>query len=120
MHNFLTLSSSHSSVFPLTLNHRDECCNTVSKIPILSLSKSKPLKRSVNAILVLLAVGLSAPAAAADCKGKAESQCLSNQACSWVGTYQRKDGRTVKGFCRAKSTGGKSVSQAPAVKPKAK
>ena len=34
------------------------------------------------------------------CKGMVEDMCLSDQACRWVESYQRKDGRTVKAHCR--------------------
>lgn len=43
--------------------------------------------------------------AASQCKGLENTACNSNNACSWVNEYERKDGRKVKGFCRTSSRG---------------
>jgi hypothetical protein len=45
---------------------------------------------------------------AADCKGLEKPRCESNDSCSWVDTYKRKDGIQVAGHCRKK--GGKKSS----------
>lgn len=60
----------------------------------------------------LLASGTATAASA--CKGLENSACNSNSSCGWVGTYQRKDGRTVKSFCRTKS-GAKKSAKKPSV-----
>jgi hypothetical protein len=54
----------------------------------------------------LLAACLSVPAiagAASQCKGMAQSQCGSNDDCSWIDGYTRKDGREVRGHCKLSS-----------------
>jgi hypothetical protein len=59
---------------------------------------------SLNIVCSVLAVGsffvVPNVLAQNSCKGMAEDKCLSDQACRWVGSYQRKDGRTVKAHCR--------------------
>ena len=42
--------------------------------------------------------------AASACKGLDSDACGASASCGWVESYQRKDGRTVKAFCRTKST----------------
>ncbi|ESQ17219.1 MAG: hypothetical protein N838_23950 [Thiohalocapsa sp. PB-PSB1] len=61
----------------------------------------------VAATAAALAI-LQAPASATDCKGMEKKQCESNANCTWVDSYQRKDGIKVDGYCRGK--GGKKSS----------
>ena len=51
---------------------------------------------------VLACLLLSAPlvGAASHCKGMPENTCAGDNACTWVASYTRKDGRTVKGHCK--------------------
>lgn len=59
-----------------------------------------------NVALLGLAVGLAAPALAADgaCKGVSKSECESKDACTWVEGYTTKKGVKVNAYCRVKST----------------
>lgn len=55
---------------------------------------------------------VASPAAAASaCKGLDNSACTDNTSCGWVEGYQRKDGRSVKSFCRIKSASKKPTAQ---------
>ena len=70
--------------------------------------------RSVVVKVCLLSLALftaSFNANAANCKGKAETLCTQDTSCSWVSSYERKDGRVVKGFCRTKTKGLKAKSK---------
>ena len=46
------------------------------------------------------------------CKGLSKSACQSNDGCSHVGAFTRKDGVRVKSFCRAKPGNGARKSSA--------
>jgi len=39
-------------------------------------------------------------AAASECRGLAENTCGTEEACTWVRPYVRKDGREVRGHCK--------------------
>jgi len=52
-----------------------------------------------SAIVVGLLMSQGASAASA-CKGLDNAACDDAAACGWVNGYERKDGRTVKSFCR--------------------
>ena len=73
----------------------------------------KVTAQSRNLILalgILAATGAgSTVSAASPCQGLAPEQCAGNTACLWVDGYTRKDGRSVKGYCRIK--GGKTSSR---------
>lgn len=43
--------------------------------------------------------------AASACKGLEQSACETSAQCGWVKSYERKDGKQVKAFCRTKSKG---------------
>ena len=60
------------------------------------------IKTFIVSLSLLTAASFSGQAFASDCKGLKTELCASNAACSWVGGYERKDGRQVKAFCRAK------------------
>ncbi|MFP4063670.1 MAG: hypothetical protein ACLFQ1_07195 [Halochromatium sp.] len=45
---------------------------------------------------------------AVECKGMEKLDCERQDDCTWVGSYQRKDGIQVSGYCRSK--GGKKSS----------
>lgn len=64
--------------------------------------KTKIIRSSFASVVVVAVSLFSAQANAADCKGKAQNACSSDTACSWIKGYERKDGRTVSSFCRAK------------------
>lgn len=50
-----------------------------------------------------LAVITVQPASAeSPCKGLEAATCSSTAACGWTDGYTRKDGREVRGYCRAK------------------
>lgn len=68
--------------------------------------------RTISTILhsSIIAVGLlgsllatSSATAASACKGLESSACSVNTSCGWVEGYERKDGRSVKAFCRTSS-----------------
>ena len=44
------------------------------------------------------------------CKGMAENDCSTSNACRWVDSYKRKDGRDVKGYCRNAPRNMKDIS----------
>ena len=74
------------------------------------------------ALVVASTVGLAmfgaAPASAQVCKGLSKSACGSNDRCSYVKGFKRKDGATVKAFCRAKP--GQGTAKKASSKPKKK
>ena len=76
----------------------------------------------VSASVVVGLVLASAPAQAASaCKGLDNKACGSSTSCLWVNGYERKDGRTVSSFCRAKPAAKSSANLTkPAAKPAAK
>ena len=61
-------------------------------------------KITLNHYLITLAAGVLSlqfsVAQASSCKVLAQDACSSNQACTWVKGYQRKDGRAVQSYCR--------------------
>lgn len=61
---------------------------------------SRPFARVAIGAALLCATGL---AAANQCRGVAENACAADSACTWVGSYTRKDGLTVNGYCRQRS-----------------
>ncbi len=66
-------------------------------------AKSTILRTALIAAGLLGSMLMAGPATAASaCKGLDNLECSSNQACGWVEGYVRKDGRTVKSFCRSK------------------
>ena len=57
------------------------------------------------AVAFAASILLIAPAAtAAGCKGATKTACSANNACTWVDGYEKKDGVTVRGHCRALPT----------------
>lgn len=75
-----------------------------------SLLVKAPVKAvSVRGLLALSLLGLSsigsAAVAASQCKGLDNTACVASADCGWVESYQRKDGRDVKAFCRTSSKG---------------
>lgn len=84
-------------------------------------TKTHRALRTVS-IASLLAMGLALSGqanAASDCKGLERGACDAAAACGWVNSYERKDGRTVKAFCRTKAkrvaakNSGKQAPQKP-------
>lgn len=70
--------------------------------------------------LCLLAFGLSpAHAKAKACKGLSQTACATNDDCSWVKGYKRKDGVKVSSFCRTKAKGAKTKVKETSSKQKA-
>lgn len=70
-----------------------------------------------------LLTSLLAPAAYAQsaCKGMSQSKCEADSACTWVSSFERKDGKVVNAFCRkapgkkagaAKQQGEKALNKA--------
>lgn len=53
-------------------------------------------------IFSLVLVSGAALHADSPCKGLGESECKSNDKCTWVSGYTQKDGDKVKAYCRAK------------------
>lgn len=73
-------------------------------------SRSVPTRSAKTALLAgALMLGLafaSSPVnAASACKGLDNNACSESAACGWVESYERKDGRVVKAFCRTKAKG---------------
>ena len=69
-----------------------------SSITIIGLFSGLLLSGSINA--------------ASACKGLDNTACGASASCGWVESYQRKDGRTVKAFCRTKSVSKAKASEA--------
>ena len=65
-------------------------------------------KSAAVAIAATTFMLLQSPVSAAECKGMEKNKCESNGSCTWVDSYQRKDGVKVDGYCRNK--GGKKSS----------
>jgi len=63
---------------------------------------------------------MSPVSAASACKGLNNSACAASASCGWVESYQRKDGRTVKAFCRTKSSAAKKTHASKSSKPSVK
>jgi hypothetical protein len=73
------------------------------------MNKQPIIQRSAIAFIAATALmAMQGPASAAECKGLEKSKCESNGSCTWVDSYQRKDGAKVDGYCRNK--GGKKSS----------
>ena len=67
------------------------------------------VRSSIIALSLIGSLLVSGPATAASaCKGLDNSACSNNSSCGWIEGYQRKDGRSVKSFCRTKSGAKKS------------
>jgi len=65
------------------------------------------MKKIITSLLVTItSLGLTLSSAnATECKGKSASACSTDNSCSWVKSYKRKDGAMVNAYCRvAKST----------------
>ncbi len=80
-----------------------------------STAKSTRFVRvGVLASSLLASLVISSPVSAASaCKGLDSSACSASASCGWVDSYQRKDGRTVKAFCRTKSGAKRSSANKP-------
>lgn len=59
------------------------------------------MKTLVTTLLAVMALSLSSLGYSKNCKGESQSACGKSSSCSWVDGYKRKDGKTVKGYCRA-------------------
>jgi hypothetical protein len=59
-----------------------------------------------------LALGNGAALAESACKGLEQGACEKGADCIWVGGYEKKDGKQVAGYCRAKSAGGATEPKA--------
>ncbi len=79
-------------------------------------NRANKLFINVSSMLILSMLALATPANASSCKGLSIEECDQNAACGWVKGYERKDGRTVKAFCRTSRAG---VSSKAAGKPAA-
>ena len=66
---------------------------------------------AVSSALVLASGSAVAESA---CKGLAQDACEKTPECIWVGGYEKKDGKQVAGYCRAKGGGGGAEKAAPA------
>ena len=77
---------------------------------------------AVSASFMIGLVLASSPVQAVSaCKGLDTKACGTATSCSWVNGYERKDGRSVSSFCRAKSSAKSSAKVAePATKSAAK
>ena len=53
------------------------------------------------AAVVAAASILSANVQAAACKSLEQQACSEDTSCTWVSSYERSDGRTVKAYCRS-------------------
>lgn len=58
------------------------------------------LSKWLSAAVIILAPLTASAAPPPVCNGMSEMLCGQASTCSWVGTYTRKDGRVVNGYCR--------------------
>jgi len=69
------------------------------------------LLKSLSIASVMGAMALSGNVLADNvCKGMAENDCAASNACRWVDSYKRKDGRGVQGYCRNAPRNMKDIS----------
>ena len=69
------------------------------------------LLKSLSIASVMGAMALSGNVLADNvCKGMAENDCAASNACRWVDSYKRKDGRDVQGYCRNAPRNMKDIS----------
>ena len=69
------------------------------------------LLKSLSIASVMGAMALSGNVLANNvCKGMAENDCAASNACRWVDSYKRKDGRDVQGYCRNSPCNMKDIS----------
>ena len=64
--------------------------------------KTTRVHKSVIAAIAIGVAAFSGASIASSCKGLENNACSSNASCSWVESYERKDGRKVSAFCRTK------------------
>ena len=68
-------------------------------------------------VMIGLVLASSPVQAASACKGLDTKACGTSTSCSWVNGYERKDGRSVSSFCRAKASAKSSAKEIkPAIK----
>ena len=69
------------------------------------------LLKSLSIASVMGAMALSGNVLADNvCKGMAENYCATSNACRWVDSFKRKDGRDVQGYCRNAPRNMKDIS----------
>ncbi len=68
-------------------------------------TRSNRIEKSIIAMLIIGIGSFSGQVSASNCKGLDNNTCSANASCSWVDSYQRKDGRNVNAFCRTKPSG---------------
>lgn len=73
-------------------------------------TKSNRVRKSIIAMSIIGVGTFAGQATASNCKGLESNACSTNASCSWVESYERKDGRNVNAFCRTKPGSKKSVS----------
>lgn len=61
------------------------------------------MKLGLAILLTLLAIISQPTSAEVICKGLDTEMCELHDHCRWVNGYERKDGRTVTGYCRTKN-----------------
>lgn len=59
---------------------------------------------------VTLLLATTSNVQASECKGLNNESCSAKEACGWVETYTRKDGREVNAFCRTSTKGRVKIS----------
>jgi len=83
-----------------------------------SIVRTSIVRNSIITSSLVALICASVPGfAASNCTGLENSACASNASCSWIKGYERKDGRTVKSFCRTKP-GSKANAKKPSAKTK--
>ena len=69
------------------------------------------LLKTLSIASVMGAIALSGNVLADNvCKGMVENECAASNACRWVDSYKRKDGRDVQGYCRNAPRNMKDIS----------
>ena len=108
MHTIKSKITSAVKYTSLPTSSNTSLSNTsLSKTPSSNISsRANRLFINISSVLILSMVALATPAnAASQCKGLNLDECNQNATCGWVEGYERKDGRTVKSFCRTSRAG---------------
>jgi len=82
---------------------------------------NKTIKKVVITLSTFtLVTWISSTAAAAElpCKGQEMQACNQSNSCTWINSYKRKDGKTIKSYCR-NSTKNKSKKSKDNIKKQA-
>lgn len=73
-------------------------------------------QRRFTALFALAVLAAFSSQVNAACKGQSEDACSTDASCAWIGSYERRDGVKINGYCRTRS-GGKTEAEAKPSEP---